>query len=257
MFISGKSHQRLAELHERYGHIVRVGPNELSYIQPEAWDAIMGRRKGYSENPKPHWYCNPDNKDIVGAPRNDHARMRRLLSHGFSANAMAQQEPLINRYVDLLVERLREKAKTGTGVVDVSSWYNYCLFDLIGDLSFGEHFGCLDGSTMHPWVALIFANIRTTAIGAALSRFSLLRIVLPLILPRKLQQQAYELKRLAREKVARRLAVTDPRPDFIEAMASGKGDQVRKIIPHSKTFRNMVYGYADVSIPLGAHRRGD
>jgi cytochrome P450 len=95
MFASGKTHRRIAELHEKYGNIVRVGPDELSYILPEAWDEIMGRRRGGIENPKAPWYCSPDNKDIVGAPYSDHVRMRRVLSPGFSAAAIAQHESLI------------------------------------------------------------------------------------------------------------------------------------------------------------------
>ena len=29
-------------LHEKYGEVVRYGPNELSYISPEAWEDIYG-----------------------------------------------------------------------------------------------------------------------------------------------------------------------------------------------------------------------
>ena len=97
MFVSGKSHHKLLELHDKYGLIVRLGPNELSYIAPQAWEDIMGRHKAgqRNENPKAPRYCSPKTKDIIGASREDHTRMRRLLANGFSASAVIEQQPLI------------------------------------------------------------------------------------------------------------------------------------------------------------------
>jgi hypothetical protein len=43
MFLSGKSHLMLPKLHERYGPVVRLAPNELSFTVPEAWEDIFGR----------------------------------------------------------------------------------------------------------------------------------------------------------------------------------------------------------------------
>ncbi|KAJ4290814.1 hypothetical protein N0V90_010009 [Kalmusia sp. IMI 367209] len=224
MFCSGQSHRRLLELHDKYGCIVRIGPNELSYTVPEAWESIMGRRKGSVENPKAPWYCPAENKEITGAPYSDHVRMRRLLASGFSASAMQKQQPIIKSHINLLIERLRERSQNGKTAINVPQWYNYCLFDIIGDLSFGEPFGCLQESTMHPWIAWIFANVRLIAIGLALNRFPLLRVVLPWLAPKSLRNQAEDLKRVSREKVAKRLEAGRDRPDFIQAMISGKGE---------------------------------
>ena len=35
----------MMELHGKYGHIVRVGPNELSYDIAEAWEDVYSRHK--------------------------------------------------------------------------------------------------------------------------------------------------------------------------------------------------------------------
>lgn len=54
----------------------------------------------------------------------DHRRMRRLLSHAFSEKALGAQEPLITRYVDLLMLRLKQQASDpATSVVDIVKWY--------------------------------------------------------------------------------------------------------------------------------------
>lgn len=36
----------IKELHEKYGPVVRTGPNEVSYIDEAAWDDIHGRYDG-------------------------------------------------------------------------------------------------------------------------------------------------------------------------------------------------------------------
>ena len=228
MFVSGKSHHKLLALHEQYGHVVRLGPNELSYTAPEVWEDIMGRHKTgqRSENPKAPWYCSPKNKDIIGAPREDHARMRRLLVNGFSASSMLEQQPLIKNYVNLLIQRLREKAAHNSPEIDMTAWYNYCTFDIIGDLSFGEAFGCLQESAMHPWISLIFANIKLTAFILVCARIPAFYVFLPFFISRKLFRQFKEFQQVSKEKIQKRLALTDARPDFVQSMTSVKGGLV-------------------------------
>lgn len=243
MFVSGKSHHKLLELHEKYGLIVRLGPNELSYIVPEAWEDVMGPHKAgkRSENPKAPWYCSPKNKDIIGAPHEGHARMRRLMSNGFSAGAMLGQQPLIKGHVDLLIQRLCEKADNGKATIDIHAWCNYCTFDIIGDLAFGEAFGCLRESAMHPWISLVFANIKLTAIILVCNRISVFFIFLPFFVSRKLWRQFMEHQKVFRGKVAKRLALKEARPDFIQYMTSGKAGLVGfNQLPFSATDRRYM-----------------
>jgi hypothetical protein len=49
----------------------------------------------------------------------------------FSEKALSAQEPLINGYVDLMIEKLQEKTeKPESSVVDLVKWYNYTTFDV-------------------------------------------------------------------------------------------------------------------------------
>lgn len=41
---NGRLNNRLLELHIKYGHTVRVAPNELSYASDTAWKTIYGQR---------------------------------------------------------------------------------------------------------------------------------------------------------------------------------------------------------------------
>lgn len=74
----------------------------------------------------------------------DHTRQRRLLNHAFSEAALREQEPLMNKYFDLLIQKLYEKIDGPTqGKVNIMRWFNFITFDMIGDLCFGEDFGAL------------------------------------------------------------------------------------------------------------------
>ncbi len=165
-WLSGRAPFIIHDLHETYGDVVRIGPNRLSFTHPDAWRDIRGHRKsGQHEHAKdPALYAISKN-NILGATRDYHARIRRILSHGFSAKSMQEQQPLIMRYVDLLMQRLGEMTIDESGqpreaVANLASWFNFTTFDIIGDLAFGESFGCLEESRYHPWVDAIFQGVK-------------------------------------------------------------------------------------------------
>ena len=70
--------------------------------------------------------------------------MRRLLTHAFSSKALKEQEQILHIYADMLIEKLADMMRgTQHAIDDMTRWYNFTTFDLIGDLAFGESFGCL------------------------------------------------------------------------------------------------------------------
>lgn len=157
--IRGKVHSKVKHLHDRYGDVVRIGPNALVYRAPRAWKEIYGYRtkKGQRTFQKdPSLYVPTPNgvHAIITAAESDHIRMRRLLAHAFSDRALREQESLLHFYADLLVQKLHENLNhSHSEVVDIARWYNFTTFDLIGDLAFGEPFQCLKDSPLvlpHP-----------------------------------------------------------------------------------------------------------
>ncbi|PNP51058.1 hypothetical protein THARTR1_08286 [Trichoderma harzianum] len=224
MIFSGKSHRKILELHQTYGDVVRVAPDELAYANSAAWNDIMGHRKrGQGENGKDPVFWKTQPNSVIAAGREDHTRMRRTLSHGFSAQAMMDQQPLIQGYVDMLINRLRENCADGTRPLEMTSWYNWATFDIIGDLAFGEPFGCLENSDYHPWVSLIFTRIRTSARNNVLRRFPFGEKLIQLLISEHDRKKFQEHYQLTQEKVNKRLAETNPRSDFMEVMIKKDG----------------------------------
>lgn len=214
---SGTLVHRIAAIHAQYGPIVRLAPNELSFIDPAAcWD-IYAARSGKPNFPKnPVWMGEPSPRknSIVDANDEDHARMRRVWSYNFTDKSLNRQEPLLQQYVSKFIGQLRSQ---GDGaVVDLVQWFNCVTFDLTGDLAFGESFGCLDGGTLHPWIERIFAHFKSATLLASTRFYLLLHKALIWSLPVSVLKKQQEHFQMAREKVQRRLNLEQERPDFLD-----------------------------------------
>jgi cytochrome P450 len=77
------------------------------------------------------------------ADERNHARQRRILPHAFSTKALKRQEELIIDFVDLFILKIRETTENCKEPIDINKWYDYLAFDVIGELTFGETFGCM------------------------------------------------------------------------------------------------------------------
>lgn len=123
-------------------------PNELAFNTPRAFEDIYGHRIGLVNMDKDPIHVGaveaiPGATNLTMAPKAHHSRQRRALAHAFSKQALLEQEPILIDYVDKFVRNLRRMAREGTPA-NMVSWFNFCTFDIIGDLSFGEPFGCLE-----------------------------------------------------------------------------------------------------------------
>lgn len=149
----------------------------------------------------------------------DSARQRRALSHGFSQQALWGQEEIVQEYVAKLLKNIRSFCETGKSL-NIVDWYNFMTFDVIGDLAFGESFGCLERGDFHFWITLIFKAVQAGAIEAATRRFatagSPLQMYLMRWIPNELRKQRKDHLAYSREKVLKRLSDTkSERKDFV------------------------------------------
>ncbi|EQL00245.1 cytochrome P450 3A17 [Ophiocordyceps sinensis CO18] len=168
-FVEGTWVRRVPKLHQKYGPAVRIGPNHVSLDGSIGWPEVFGRRPGgKAEFQKQPPIFKDDHEPLITASHQNHRRQRRQLGHAFSDAALAQQESIISKYVDMMLDRLSSRAQEGE-TVNIVEWLNFATFDIIGDLVFSESFSCLENNGYHPWIMSIFHGIQ----GFALRRFSL------------------------------------------------------------------------------------
>lgn len=253
--VRGRCHKDICALHEKYGDIVRTGPKSVSYIHPDAWNEIMDRRGSYGRNELQRDRLRlSDSFRVNGAPEiltaddATHSRQRKVLAQAFSDRALREEhQPLIQHNVDLLMHQLRSSThdSIAKGKVDLANWLNLATFDIIGDLTFGEVFGCLEQGDYHPWVKLMAESVHIVTILSAATQFPWLDWVLKTLTSHWMLKAIREHHALTMEKVGRRLAKENPRGDFLTQIM--KHDGTEKELSRDELMSNSM-----LMIPAGS-----
>ncbi|KAJ7352392.1 cytochrome P450 [Mycena albidolilacea] len=135
--MDGKQHLYYLELHQRYGDVVRIGPNELSFRDVNAIVPMMGS-KGMPKGP---WWDGrvPESREVrpLLALRDpeEHARRRRAWNRAFSTPALKDYEVLIDARISQLVDILTTKIASQKPV-DLSKWLGWLTYDIMNDIMF-------------------------------------------------------------------------------------------------------------------------
>ncbi|KAF4772824.1 VerB [Colletotrichum scovillei] len=213
--ITGRRTHIQAKLHLKYGDVVRVRPDELSYTSAQAWNDIYAHHPGRPEFPKdPRRQRRNPNKQshILGANKQDHSRYRRLLSGAFSERGLRQQEKLIMGHVELLIDNLSKFASTGEKL-DLTKWYNMVVFDVIGDLAWGESFHSLRNGRLHAWIPAISSTVKFAMQSSVFYEFGL-DFLVPIFISKAVRKQRLANYKFSEEKVNERLRHGTDRGDF-------------------------------------------
>ncbi|KAJ6150089.1 hypothetical protein N7471_001288 [Penicillium samsonianum] len=175
--MKGTTHLWHAEFHRRYGPVVRVSPDQLSYISAQAWDDIYACRNPQLKK-HPEITASPAGgvNGMANTPSDtDHARMRRELVSGFSERSVRAQENLLTRHISQLVVRLRErvldtqKEGPGTREANMSLLLNATTYDIITDLTFGESANTLEQET--DWIGFVMPMVKARITSRVVTKY--------------------------------------------------------------------------------------
>ncbi|KAL9085467.1 MAG: hypothetical protein Q9165_007617 [Trypethelium subeluteriae] len=213
--VIGDNNDKMLEFHKKYGTVIRIAPDELSYANSQAWRDVYAHRPGQPEMSKTTIFqASAPNKipSILGATKENHARFRKLLSYAFSEKGMREQEPRIKEHVDLLITRLQELAETGESQ-DVLLWYTRAAFDIIGDLAFGESFHSLSNKKTHDWMRATWDNLRFVMTGNIFKLYGF-GFLMAYLLPKGTVEGRLRNFQYTQTKVEARLRYGSERGDF-------------------------------------------
>lgn len=204
-------------LHAKYGVVVRLHPDELSFIGSSAWADIYTARP---QLPKPTFGVleTPNGIPSIGTipDAETHGRHKKIISHAFSDRALLSQEYILQKYTDLLIDRLRNQPNLHDGTLDICSWYNFTTFDVLGDLCFGESFHCLETAENHPWIASLSKGVKAAQLFTVFHHFPPMNTIVRRCLPQFVLDEAQKSFAFTRERVDKRIASESDRPDFLK-----------------------------------------
>ncbi|KAL4878787.1 cytochrome P450 [Aspergillus karnatakaensis] len=212
-------HEQLLHLHNKYGPVVRIGPNHLHTWEGEAIAPIYkgGRSMGKSEFYDAFTAFNPN---LFGGRDEDvHALRRRQLSHGFAQVSVQKLEPLIEEQMKILIEKLRRYAKTGE-VFDFKQTLSLYVLDILGEVAFGKPFNVqrkgeaeeLRAINDHLLLSGVIGGLPLQNVTKMLSRAS------PVPWIRRLMQSRNGLKAICARCVRFKMQSTSDRPDLLKSL---------------------------------------
>jgi len=142
--ISGRRIHYVDSLHQKYGSVIRIGPDEVAVSDLEGFSNIHKIGGGFLKSP---WYDTIIQGGEPGlfALRDPilHAARRRLFAQAFSNSALQRnwgQE--IQQKARLAVARI--KADALATEADILKWWTLMATDVVAHLAFGESFNMLE-----------------------------------------------------------------------------------------------------------------
>ncbi|KAI8963127.1 cytochrome P450 [Daldinia sp. FL1419] len=147
-----KYHRNIEAMHDKYGDFIRVGPRHLCVVRKSAIPIIYGPNTNCH---KSTWYSGSHadpKKTSVNGSRDpiDHKRRRKAWDRGLSIKSLQIYQPRIRAFVKELDRQIAQRQ-----VIDVTAWSMYLSFDIMGEVGFGESFGCVSSGMKNPAIKAV------------------------------------------------------------------------------------------------------
>ncbi|KAI1360260.1 cytochrome P450 [Xylaria arbuscula] len=229
-WLSGNYPKFIHNAHKRYGNVVRIAPNELSFNTVRAhgdiYSAPTRHRKPFIKDAT--FYNNGDSVRVLFYEIDDteHAWQRKLLAPSFSATILRKQEHVIQRYVDLFVERMGSLTT--------------------GELTFSESFGAVEASKTHFWISVLRDGAHAAMLPAMMERMPLLRSILPYLISKSAVENRAKHYAYTREAVRKRVRLQEENPEKATADIFGP------IIENGKMDETSLVSFAQGMVIAGA-----
>ncbi|KAJ3545114.1 hypothetical protein NM208_g2676 [Fusarium decemcellulare] len=201
------------------GDVIRISPNELSFVTVEAYrDIYIQSGKNKSRFIKSKFY--DTGEKILGLAQvqdpEEHQRQRKMLARAFSLRSLRGQENVVHDYTDKFLHQLGRIGHAKGPGIDMKQALHWLTFDIIGHLAFGESFGAVESGKTHPWVSLIVESTYFYMLNDVRKRLPLINLALPFLIPLNAAQKFRMHQRFTQEKTKTRIALSNDldRDDF-------------------------------------------
>ncbi|KAF2099235.1 cytochrome P450 [Rhizodiscina lignyota] len=254
----GTFHERILELHRKYGPIVRIAPSEVMISDGSAVREIYSNHVGAQSN-FPTSAFTAFRPTIFG--QRDpfpHAKRKRIVSHGYSMNALQSMEEFVQARLQILLSKMAGFAASGEET-NLGKWCHFFAFDVIGELAFSEGFGMLESGVEDEHIRLIGIQIEFgSTIGMMPELIPYTKwTFLPIPWLQSLQagpRRQLTLEQLTRSRVERRKEKDTGRKDLlgrlIEAIDPVTGEKLDMIDLRTEAFSSIVAGSDSTSSAL-------
>lgn len=153
-------------LHKQHGDIVRLGPNSLSFADPQALKTIYALNRGFtkvSASPAHSSYsnaklCKSEFYPVIQAMSKGerllslfsttdekyHAELRKCVSGAFSMTAVIQYERAVDSLLEKFLDQTEALFVSKNATCDFAKWLQFLAFDVIGEITYSKPHGFVD-----------------------------------------------------------------------------------------------------------------
>ncbi|KAI9727248.1 MAG: hypothetical protein M1828_006867 [Chrysothrix sp. TS-e1954] len=147
--LGGYQKYAIKDLHEKYGQVVRIAPNEISYIRIDAWNDIYGTlaHEGVSRLEKDDdlfGVAFGGSDSIVGANSENFKDQKTNAMRGFSHGAVASKSEVMSTYMETSIQNLKSWAEKHNEPVDIEAFVGNTFLDVHARLTIGSDFGAVE-----------------------------------------------------------------------------------------------------------------
>ena len=148
----GHREQTILRLHEKYGMVVRLGPNCVSVADPAAIELVLGLKTNLDKSDQVKPMQNAVEGEVLpmlisAIDSKVHSKIKRPIAGAFSMSTLLGFEGIVDVMITKLLRRLREEfvdEKASGQPCSIDRWLHMFAFDLIGQSTFSKSFGLLE-----------------------------------------------------------------------------------------------------------------
>ncbi|KAJ0110304.1 hypothetical protein J7T55_000737 [Diaporthe amygdali] len=139
----------IKSLHDKYGHIIRVGPNEVVLDDPKQLSIIYGVRSTFTKPSTAVLFENYGFPNVFSSvTREQHRDRRKQVAHIYTMNAHLNNASLMN-FIRNRLEKLLEIIDRGNDrVTDVYTLAGYFALDNVSYMVYGESLDSMGGQNL-------------------------------------------------------------------------------------------------------------
>ncbi|KAK3115285.1 hypothetical protein LTR53_005508 [Teratosphaeriaceae sp. CCFEE 6253] len=141
-------------LHQKYGNVVRLGPNAVSVADPQAIKTLYGLHAGFIKSdfyPVQQTIAKGRSLHSLFNTTDEvfHAKLRRAVSNAYAMSTLVQFEPLVDSTTVAFLKQLERRyadrpEHDEAGVCDFGTWLQWYAFDVIGEMTYSRRLGFVD-----------------------------------------------------------------------------------------------------------------
>ncbi|KAJ4290360.1 hypothetical protein N0V90_010576 [Kalmusia sp. IMI 367209] len=140
--LKGDSNLEYIRLHEKYGSVVRMGPNRYSFTRPQDIKVIYELGGSFAKSAYYSPLGDPPNLFAM-RDRNEHKDRRRKISSLFTMSTIISYEDAVDRMTRVCIRKLRQFADENR-LFSLPQFAQYYAFDVIGEITFGQSFDMME-----------------------------------------------------------------------------------------------------------------